>query len=82
MIQLKRAYEPASDHDGIRILVDHLWPRGVSKHEADIALWLKDISPSTELRQWFDHEPDKWAEFKKRYLEELKAKHHIVGHYP
>jgi uncharacterized protein YeaO (DUF488 family) len=82
VIKYKRVYEKASLHDGIRILVDRLWPRGVSKEEADLALWLKDISPSNELRAWFDHVPEKWFEFKKRYFAELHTKHAVVGHYP
>jgi len=82
MFKIKRAYESASPHDGIRILVDRLWPRGLSKEKASLDLWLKDISPSTELRQWFGHDPEKWVEFKKRYTAELKTKHEVVGHYP
>lgn len=82
MFKLKRAYEPAKSSDGIRILVDHLWPRGISKEKAAIQLWLKDISPSTELREWFGHETEKWTEFKKRYFTELKKKHDAIGHYP
>lgn len=71
MIQLKRIYEPTSPDDGMRILVDRLWPRGVSKAKAKLDLWLKDIAPSTALRQWFGHDPQKWQEFRKRYREEL-----------
>lgn len=82
MIYLKRAYEEASDQDGIRILVDRLWPRGVTKEKADIDLWLKDISPSDELREWFEHDPKKWVEFKKRYFEELHKKKDVIGHEP
>lgn len=70
-IGMKRIYEPASDDDGFRILVDRLWPRGVSKERAKIDAWLKDVAPSNELRKWFGHDPDKWDEFKKRYREEL-----------
>ena len=80
MFKCKRAYEASSSQDGIRVLVDHLWPRGVSKEKADINLWLKDISPSTKLRQWFGHDPEKWIEFKKRYFAELQKKHVVVGH--
>ena len=58
--------------DGFRILVDRLWPRGLTKEKASIDLWLKEIAPSTELRKWFGHDPEKWEEFKKRYLHELK----------
>ncbi|MGO2768836.1 DUF488 domain-containing protein [Pseudomonas taetrolens] len=71
-VMLKRAYELPSETDGQRILVDRLWPRGVAKAKARIDLWLKDVAPSTELRQWFGHDPDKWPEFKKRYRDELK----------
>lgn len=73
-ISLKRAYEPAARSDGCRILVERLWPRGVSKTKAKIDLWSKDTAPSTELRRWFDHDPDKWAEFKRRYFGELRAR--------
>ncbi len=69
---LKRAYESPSRNDGYRVLVDRLWPRGVAKVKAGIDLWLKDVAPSTGLRQWFAHDPEKWAEFKKRYRAELK----------
>jgi len=73
-VKLKRAYElPAAD-DGTRVLVDRLWPRGLTKEKASVDLWLKDIAPSTELRKWFGHDPSKWGEFKKRYLDELKGK--------
>lgn len=73
MIQIKRAYEDASDEDGIRILVDRLWPRGVSKEKAQLNRWAKELAPSTELRKWFDHDPAKWDEFQRRYREELRA---------
>ena len=73
MIQLKRVYEAASPDDGVRILVERLWPRGVSKQKAQIDLWLKDLAPSTELRQWYDHDPVRWPEFKRKYWEELKG---------
>ena len=72
MIKLKRAYEKASNDDGFRILVDRLWPRGVSKVEAHIDAWLKDVTPSPKLRTWFGHDPEKWAEFRRRYMAELK----------
>jgi len=71
-LRLKRVYEPACDEDGIRILVDRLWPRGVSKDEAALAEWMKDVAPSAALRQWFGHEPARWDEFRKRYRAELK----------
>lgn len=70
-IQLKRAYEAASPDDGLRILVERLWPRGVSKQKAQIDLWLKDLAPSTELRKWYGHDPARWPEFRKRYWTEL-----------
>lgn len=70
-VKIKRVYEPPSDEDGFRILVDRLWPRGLSKKKAKIDLWLKDIAPSDELRKWFNHDPTKWEEFKMRYFEEL-----------
>ncbi|HEX5284709.1 MAG TPA: DUF488 domain-containing protein [Bryocella sp.] len=72
MIQIKRAYDPASSSDGTRILVDRLWPRGLSKEKLKLDLWLKDAGPSTALRQWFSHDPERWAEFQQRYLDELK----------
>ena len=71
-ISLKRAYETPSRSDGCRILVERLWPRGLSKQDAKIDLWTKDAAPSTELRRWFNHEPDKWTEFKRRYFQELR----------
>ena len=71
-VLLKRAYDAPAKADGERILVDRLWPRGVTKAKAKIDLWLKDVAPSTELRQWFGHDPEKWAEFKRRYRTELK----------
>ncbi|MDX9738754.1 MAG: DUF488 domain-containing protein [Candidatus Dojkabacteria bacterium] len=74
MINLKRIYEPYSKSDGYRILVDRLWPRGISKEKAKLDIWLKDIAPSTELRKWFNHDPKKWADFKKKYKAELKDK--------
>lgn len=72
-LKVKRVYEQHKKEDGRRILVDRLWPRGLTKEEAGIDLWLKEIAPSTELRKWFDHDPGKWDEFKKRYKEELKS---------
>jgi uncharacterized protein YeaO (DUF488 family) len=71
-IKIKRVYEEPAKKDGMRILVDRLWPRGLTKQKASIDLWLKDIAPSTELRKWFDHDPEKWKEFRKRYHEELQ----------
>lgn len=71
MIRLKRVYENRSADDGFRVLVDRLWPRGLSKEKAKIDLWLKEIAPSTQLREWFGHDPEKWEEFQKRYKHEL-----------
>ena len=72
-VRLKRAYEPSDPQDGTRILIDRLWPRGVSKTEAAVDLWLKDLAPSTELRKWFGHDPALWAEFQTRYAKEVHA---------
>lgn len=72
MLKVKRVYEPQSDGDGFRILVDRLWPRGLRKDEAGVDLWLKDIAPSKELRRWFGHDPEKWQEFRRRYRDELE----------
>ena len=69
--RVKRVYEPAANDDGTRVLVDRLWPRGLSKEKARIDLWLKEIAPSTELRKWYGHNSERWAEFKKRYETEL-----------
>ena len=71
-IQLKRVYEAPSASDGTRILVDRLWPRGLTKENAHVDLWLKEVAPSTLLRKWFAHDPAKWTEFKTRYKAELK----------
>jgi uncharacterized protein YeaO (DUF488 family) len=70
-VRLKRAYEAPEKADGARILVDRLWPRGVSKEEAKLDEWIKEIAPSTELRTWFGHDPRRWDEFRERYREEL-----------
>lgn len=72
-IRIKRVYEPPSEQDGRRILVDRLWPRGLSKTRAQIDRWLKEIAPSNELRKWYGHDPSKWSEFKRRYFAELEA---------
>jgi uncharacterized protein YeaO (DUF488 family) len=72
-ITIKRAYEPPSPKDGMRILVDRLWPRGVRKDAASLDLWSKDIAPTTSLRKWFDHRADRFSEFKQRYRDELKS---------
>jgi len=71
VIKLKRAYEPAAQDDGLRILVERLWPRGVSKQKARIDLWLKTVAPSTDLRKWYNHDPARWPAFRKRYGAEL-----------
>jgi len=71
--KIKRATEPLTKADGARILIDRLWPRGQSKDKLQLTAWVKDIAPSTELRQWFGHDPDKWQEFRKRYRAELDA---------
>jgi uncharacterized protein YeaO (DUF488 family) len=71
-IAVKRAYESASPEDGTRILVDRLWPRGVTKEKAALDVWVKDIAPSTELRKWFGHDPARWKEFRERYSLEVK----------
>jgi uncharacterized protein YeaO (DUF488 family) len=71
MVQLKRVYEKPSRKDGFRILVDRLWPRGLTKERAAVQLWLKDVAPSTELRKWFGHDPAKWEQFQVRYRKEL-----------
>lgn len=89
-IKLKRAYDPPAPADGFRILVDRLWPRGVSKDSAAIDLWMKEIAPTTPLRKWFGHDPAKWTSFRTRYFRELdertdmiadlreRARHHTV----
>src|SRR5262249_86598 len=78
-VQVKRAYDPPSANDGVRVLVDRLWPRGLSKTKAAIDLWLKDIAPSVDLRRWFNHDPSRWSEFVKRYSEELDRKQGAVS---
>ncbi|MBB4091741.1 DUF488 domain-containing protein [Ochrobactrum pecoris] len=72
-IELKRIYEAPSPDDGYRVLVDRVWPRGMTKEKADIDLWAKDIAPSTDLRKWFGHDPTKWNDFQKKYREELEG---------
>src|SRR5574341_145626 len=78
-IQTKRVYEPATPHDGFRILVDRVWPRGMTKEQVQADLWLKDVAPSTALRKWFDHDRSKWEAFKSRYFSEIGAKPHAVA---
>ena len=70
-IRTKRVYEPAASEDGLRVLVDRLWPRGLKKADAAVALWLKEAAPSAELRRWFGHDPARWDEFRRRYAAEL-----------
>ncbi len=78
MIRVKRIYEPARKDDGLRILVDRLWPRGLSKEKARIDSWLRDIAPSDRLRQWFAHDPTKWAAFQRKYRKELEDKKQLI----
>jgi uncharacterized protein YeaO (DUF488 family) len=78
MIKLKRAYDPPSKSDGTRILVERLWPRGVSKEKANVQLWLKEIAPSAELRKWYKHDLSKWEEFQRRYRNELAKKEDLI----
>lgn len=72
MISIKRAYDPPSASDGTRVLVDGLWPRGISKEKLKLDMWLKDVAPSAALRKWFSHDTERWAEFQRRYIDELK----------
>ncbi len=72
-IKIKRIYEPVTDEDGVRILVDRLWPRGISKEKAAIEFWFREIAPSDGLRKWYSHDPAKWLEFRRRYFRELKS---------
>ncbi len=78
MLKIKRIYDPPLPGDGKRILIDRLWARGIKKEDARVDEWIKDISPSNELRKWFGHDPAKWGEFKRRYLGELKDKKAIL----
>lgn len=71
--RIKRVYEKPNEEDGFRILVDRLWPRGLTKAKAKLDLWLKEIAPSTELRKWFNHDPEKWKGFRSRYRSELRS---------
>jgi uncharacterized protein YeaO (DUF488 family) len=72
-LKIKRVYEPSDKNDGTRVLVDRLWPRGMTKAKAGVDIWLRELAPSAELRKWFGHDPDKWTEFKKRYRVELEV---------
>jgi uncharacterized protein YeaO (DUF488 family) len=78
VLRVKRAYEPATPSDGYRILVDRLWPRGLSKERAAIDEWMRDVAPSAELRRWFGHDPEKWPEFQRRYRQELGTRSDLV----
>jgi uncharacterized protein YeaO (DUF488 family) len=77
-IQLKRAYEPPAAADGIRILVDRLWPRGLTKAAAAVDHWMRDLAPSTDLRRWFGHDPSRWDEFRREYARELRAREDLL----
>jgi len=79
VIKVKRIYESPVKEDGFRILVDRLWPRGISKDRAKIDLWLREIGPSDDVRNWFSHDPKKWQGFKKKYEAELRAKEELVN---
>ena len=72
-IKIKRAYDKPAAEDGLRILIDRLWPRGLTRNKAAIDHWAKETAPSTKLRKWFSHDPDRWREFRRRYIGELKA---------
>ena len=78
-VKVKRAYDDPEKDDGVRILVDRLWPRGLSRARASIDLWLKDLAPSAALRRWFNHDPTKWIEFRRRYARELDAKDRAIA---
>ena len=78
MIKIKRIYKEPSPGDGKRILIDRLWPRGLKKEDAQIDEWMREIAPSSELRKWFNHDPDKWREFKRRFFLELEGKGELV----
>jgi uncharacterized protein YeaO (DUF488 family) len=79
-IRIKRVYDEPAEQDGTRILVDRLWPRGLTKQRAKVDLWLKVIAPTTELRKWFAHDPSKWPDFQTRYLDELKQNGEHLAH--
>ncbi len=79
MFKIKRVYDAPSRDDGTRILIDRLWPRGLSKEGAKIDVWIKEAGPSTELRKWFNHEPEKWTGFKRRFFAELDKKPQVAG---
>ena len=77
-IDLKRAYDAPAEADGLRVLVDRVWPRGVSKEKANLDDWVREVAPSSELRKWFGHDPEKWPEFRKRYFRELDEKKELI----
>jgi uncharacterized protein YeaO (DUF488 family) len=79
MIEIKRVYEKPAKADGWRVLVDRLWPRGMKKEAARVDVWMKNVAPSTALRKWFGHEPEKWSEFQKRYRRELERKTELLA---
>jgi uncharacterized protein YeaO (DUF488 family) len=72
-VRIRRAYEPRQPDDGRRVLVDRLWPRGLSKHDLEDVIWIREVAPSAELRKWFGHQPERWAEFRRRYFAELRV---------
>jgi len=78
-IRLKRAYDKPAKNDGYRVLIDRIWPRGVSREDLQLNEWLREIAPSTALRQWFNHDKRRWHEFKERYHQELSARDELVG---
>jgi uncharacterized protein YeaO (DUF488 family) len=78
MLKIKRIYDSPEDGDGFRVLVDRIWPRGISKTRAHLDLWMRDIAPSDALRKWFGHDPERWSEFVKKYHRELKRNAEIV----
>jgi uncharacterized protein YeaO (DUF488 family) len=77
-VRLKRAYEPAVESDGYRVLIDRLWPRGVSREQARLDDWLKELAPSSELRRWFGHDPARFDEFRRRYVDELRSRRPLL----
>jgi uncharacterized protein YeaO (DUF488 family) len=79
MIKIKRIYDTPTQDDGFRLLVDRLWPRGLSKEKAKVDLWLKEIAPTNELRKWYSHDPKKWVEFRKKYFKDLDTKRELVN---
>jgi uncharacterized protein YeaO (DUF488 family) len=78
-VRTKRIYDPAEPGDGYRVLIDHIWPRGVSKERAEVDEWAKELAPSAELRKWFDHVPERFPEFRTRYIKELAAQSERIG---